>query len=66
MTIASGTGARRVWRRVGAFADQVELVMAGLVPAINALEADKDVDARVKPAHDGQTFAYPPRNHDRK
>jgi hypothetical protein len=27
--------------------------MAGLVPAIHALEADKDVDARVKPAHDG-------------
>jgi hypothetical protein len=36
--------------------------MAGLVPAIHALEADKDVDARVKPAHDGQTFAHPPRN----
>jgi hypothetical protein len=25
------------------------------------LEVDKDVDARVKPAHDGQTFAHPRR-----
>jgi hypothetical protein len=32
MTIARGTGARRVWGRVRAFSDQVELVMAGLVP----------------------------------
>jgi hypothetical protein len=30
-------------------------VMAGLVPAIHVLAADKDVDARVKPAHDGDS-----------
>jgi hypothetical protein len=28
-------------------------VMAGLDPAIHALAAKKDVDARVKPGHDG-------------
>jgi hypothetical protein len=30
-----------------------DAVMAGLVPAIHALATKEDVDARVKPAHDG-------------
>jgi hypothetical protein len=33
--------------------DEVDLVMAGLVPAIHALAAGKDVDARPKAGHDG-------------
>jgi hypothetical protein len=38
----------------GAFPDEVEFVMAGLGPAIH-LVTRADVDARVKPAHDGQS-----------
>src|SRR6202022_5107933 len=30
------------WRRIRACSDQVELVMAGLVPPIHVLEGDKD------------------------
>jgi hypothetical protein len=34
-------------------AERLKSVMAGLVPAIHDLAALKDVDARDKPAHDG-------------
>jgi hypothetical protein len=39
--------------------DDVSFVMAGLVPAIYVFGRPraKDVDARVKPAHDGRTEA---------
>jgi hypothetical protein len=37
------------------FSDKVDLVMAGLVPAIHVLAAGKDVDARPKAGHDGRS-----------
>jgi hypothetical protein len=38
----------RAKRDFTAFSDKFELVMAGLVPAIHALQRRKDVDARPK------------------
>jgi hypothetical protein len=35
------------------------IVMAGLVPAIHAFAAHKDVDARHKAGHDGQLLTLP-------
>jgi hypothetical protein len=38
---------------IRAFSHKVDLVMAGLVPAIHVFERGKDVDARPKAGHDG-------------
>jgi hypothetical protein len=41
---------------------QVQIVMAGLVPAIHDFEVSKNVDARDKPGHDGAKSMRPARN----